>query len=284
MIVFLSTQTDDAMLCRYQALFLACFPASSKFTLETLKWLYKENPDGQVIGFDAFENGNLVAHYACIPAMVSIENMPVKALLSLNTATHPKNQGKGLFTKLAEMTYQQATEQGFHSIYGVANANSTPGFIRKLGFQLVAPLKAMIGIKQLGIDMTLAMNNAQFARIWSPASLSWRCANKNNIIQSLIQHDRVTFHAKALGNLLPVYAELPKNICHLTTEYSQPISPLRLYLGLYPTAAHKTSMYGNIPNRLRTSPLNMIFRSLVKPNDKLNPNNIFFSFLDFDAY
>src|SRR5690349_12069268 len=132
---FAPIRTDAAALAQYGALFQACFPMTDKFTPRYLQWLYVDNPDGKAVGYDAWDGERLAAHYVCIPARAWVEGAQVPVLLSLNTATHPDYQGKGLFTKLASMTFEAGAAQGFDGVYGVANANSTPGFVRKLGFQ-----------------------------------------------------------------------------------------------------------------------------------------------------
>jgi GNAT superfamily N-acetyltransferase len=131
----------------------------------------RANPDGRAVGFDAWDGERLAAHYVCVPARARVDGRLVPVLLSLNTATHPRLPGQGLFTKLAAMTFEAAGEAGFDGVYGVANANSTPGFIRKLGFQLVRPLDARSGWADLrhGRPGPAALS---FERSWSPR----RCA------------------------------------------------------------------------------------------------------------
>ena len=41
--------------------------AEPKLTKEYLYWLYKLNPAGEVIGYNAFFKNRLVSHYALIP-------------------------------------------------------------------------------------------------------------------------------------------------------------------------------------------------------------------------
>jgi len=170
---------DQQTLAEYSALFSACFPSTNKFTPAYIAWLYVRNPDGNAFGFDAREDGVLAAHYVCIPAQARIDGRTVRVLLSLNTATHPRFQGQGLFTKLAAMTFDAAAGAGFEGIYGVANANSTPGFIRKLGFQLVRPLDALVGVGRTGAVDDRARPCA-FERLWTTQALDWRCANPDN--------------------------------------------------------------------------------------------------------
>lgn len=282
---FSPIQFDSVATSRYGSLFSSCFPQTTKFNANYLKWLYQENPEGLALGFDAWDNNNLAAHYACIPLHAQIGGKIVKILLSLNTATHPNYQGKGLFTRLAELTYETAADNGFDGICGVANANSTPGFVRKLGFQLVEPLQARIGIGQLNIDSVTVVRNAQFKRIWQLPSLVWRCANPNNTISSRVCDDRTQFYAPAVGRLLPAYAELilPNTDYHVNKD-AIALSPCRLYLGLEPSGSVRSSLYFDIPQQLRPSPLNFIYRPLTTRVDKLERGSISFSFLDFDAY
>ncbi|HYW76270.1 MAG TPA: GNAT family N-acetyltransferase, partial [Gammaproteobacteria bacterium] len=73
MITFAPARVDREMLHRYQALFRACFPPSEKFTPNALEWLYADNPDGLVVGYDAIEGERLAAHYVCIPTTIRID-------------------------------------------------------------------------------------------------------------------------------------------------------------------------------------------------------------------
>lgn len=283
MISFSPVRVDAASLARYEALFTACFSKQEKFAPASLAWLYADNPDGQVVGFDAYDGDVLAAHYVCIPALIRLNGKVEKTLLSLNTATHPTYQGKGLFTKLAEMTYRAGADLGYGSVYGVANANSTPGFIRKLGFQLVQPLYAKIGCGSLGVDKVAASRAAQFDRVWSAESLAWRCANPTNPIYGRTSQHGMALHAAAFGKLVPAYAELPL-LPGFQVRAAAGLSPLRLFLGLVPHDAGGLARYAEIPQRMRPSPLNLIFRSLTAAPVKLEAGHIAFSFLDFDAY
>jgi len=283
MMTFSPVASDAQSLLRYQALFTACFSAQEKFSPAALAWLYADNPDGHVVGFDAYDGATLAAHYVCIPATIRVNGKLEKTLLSLNTATHPQYQGKGLFSKLADMTYRAGAELGYSSVYGVANANSTPGFIRKLGFQLVQPLQAKIGCGSLGIDLDAAARNAQFERVWSQQALAWRCANPVNRIHSRAQGGALALYAPAFGKLLPAYAELGL-VSGYRPDAAGGLSPLRLFLGLAPAAAGGLGRYAEIPQRLRPSPLNLIFRALTDAPVTLEAGHISFSFLDFDAY
>ena len=90
---------------KYENLFNVCYK-SNTMTKTYLNWLYFQNPLGPVVGFDAIHEGEVVAHYACIPTKVD----NYVGLLSLNNATHPSFRSQGLHPKLAQMTYELASK------------------------------------------------------------------------------------------------------------------------------------------------------------------------------
>ena len=152
----------------------ASFP-DCKFKEEYYKWQYMENPNGRVVSFNAYaEDGQLAAHYAAIPIKMILDGKEELGLLSLNTATHPNHQGKRLFTTLADKTYEKAAELGYKFVIGVANANSTHGFLKYLGFYLVAPLEFKVGIG----DIFKYADHIDKNRVYYDTdSLKWRLNN-----------------------------------------------------------------------------------------------------------
>lgn len=285
MIAFKPVETSPEMLVRYEALFTACFAKTPKFGLAALQWLYMDNPEGPAVGFDAWDGDVLAAHYVCVPTRVRIHGTEVRSLLSLNTATHPDFQGKGLFPKLAGLTFEAAAGAGFHSAYGVANANSSPAAVKKLGYRFVAPLQAMLGVGGMGCDLSAMAGSAEFERVWSPRSLQWRCANPVNPVSVQQTTDRLVFRARAMGPLVVAQAELPLPLSgpNLSNGH-QAWAPLRLHLGLLPKGTGGFASYVNIPQRLRPSPLNLMYRPLTDGTPGIAADSVHFNFLDFDAY
>jgi GNAT superfamily N-acetyltransferase len=279
---FTPVRCDEAAYADYVRLFADCFPGVDKFKRDYIDWLYSCNPDGKVVGFDARDGDRLAAHYVCIPARARVGNEEVPVLLSLNTATHPDYQGKGLFTKLAELTYAAGAKLGYDAVYGVANANSTPGFTRKLGFQLVGPLQASVGIGPLGIEFASNSSSLQFRRFWSEQALAWRCASPVNPIGVQTGQGRSTLLAPVPGSPLKAAADIDTAVSDVKKTSS--ISPLRLFLGQVPAAWQRRAFYVDIPKRLRPSPLNLIYRSLTGRVKTIDPDAVFLGFIDFDAY
>lgn len=87
------------------------------------------------LGFIALDaNGNAAAFYGVYPQWVEYQGKRYLAAQSGDTMTHPLHGGKGLFTKLAQLTYELAKNEGIQFVFGFPNKNSYPGFIKKLNW------------------------------------------------------------------------------------------------------------------------------------------------------
>lgn len=288
MLRFEETTVDGGRLENYAKLFARCFPSSTAFNLRYLAWLYRDNPDGQIVGFDAVDDGKIVATYVCTPARAMRNGQPLKALLSLNTATHPRHQGRGLFTKLAQATYERARQAGFDIIFGVANRNSIHGFSTKLGFQDVHGLNARIGIGWFPRGNTIQIRErSAFHREWSADALRWRVSNPNNPLAITRDHDggiRLIGKTQYPGITVQaaLFQELPADSIMPQTDV--PFSLASVSLGLEPAGTSTRGLSMAIPDRLKPSPLRLIYRNLHDPADRIDPAAILFRFIDFDPY
>lgn len=94
------------------------------------------------LGFLAYdEKGEPSAFYGVYAHPVIIDGVSYVAAQSGDTMTHKNHGGKGLFTTLAKMTYDLAKEKGIDFIFGFPNANSFPGFVKKLNWICPVNLK-----------------------------------------------------------------------------------------------------------------------------------------------
>lgn len=269
------------------------FPKSTSSTFQYLNWLYHENPSGHAVGTNAYRDRELAAHYVTIPLEARLFGQRSKGLLSLNTATHPAHQGKGLFTRLARETFSEGAKQGYEFVVGVANANSTFGFTKKLGFQLVAPLEAIVGVGSLN---PVPSRSEIFCRVWSEESLKWRLNNPN--AQYSIQTSGDAFQVvrrmkilrvgciEVILSTFPIESEVGSYLrSRSSSEGSKTSFPWpKLWTGLASKKLKKTGVFGRIPMKLRPSPLNLIFLDLSGQDRKLTADDIDFSALDFDAF
>jgi GNAT superfamily N-acetyltransferase len=281
-LTFAPAGCTELLLHKYLDLFSICFPKTADFSLAYLKWLYDENPDGKVVGFDAWNGTELAATYVCVPATVRLDGLEVRALLSLNTATHPKFQGQGLFTKLANQTYELAKATGHELVFGVANQNSIGGFSRKLGFTDVCALDVRVGLgSPIKLDLKSAEAQAQFQRRWTQETLHWRLRNP-----------KLPLRAKASGGATRIVGATGYPAMTIQTEVSVDIAAteppqfgmFQLHLGKEPAGTSRARAALPIPERLKPSPLRFIYRNLERPGETVDPHRLLFRFIDFDAY
>lgn len=275
---FAPVKTDDKAIKEIAGLLRLVFPEAKKYSDAFLKWQYKDNPDGIVVGYNAYQNGILVAHYATIPMKAILFGKEERGVLSLNTATHPDHQGNKLFTTLANLTYSFAAEKGFGFVVGVANANSTPGFINKLGFQLVGALEAKLGFGKISISES--NREVQFSKKWNNEILDWKLKNPSTnykIKEGLIYAptDKTGIEAMLLDT---------KSFSIKDNATNLGFRPITLWIGINASINWSKAMYFNVPTRMRPSPLNFIFKDLTKANRKLEYTKVLFNAFDFDAY
>lgn len=263
--------TDAASLADSAAILRAAFPAA-RYDVDMLRWQYAQNPDGTIVGFEAVApDGSGAAHYVAQPLQARIDGRLERGLLSFNTATHPAHQGKGLFTLLGSRTYEAAANEGYGFVVGVANANSTPGFTRKLGFQLVTPLDARL----IAPVPPPSPGTAVFARAWTRESALWRA-------QRPYRAYRWSGEGLYAATDMPLVRALITDDPLFTQTRSDALGfrPVTLFIGRDPGGKARGLA---IPDRLKPSPLNLIFLDL-RGRRTLDAAGVRFRVADFDAY
>lgn len=270
---FIETSIDDSKIHEYAKLLSVVFPNTDKFTTEFLKWQYKENPLGKVVGFDAYFKGELAAHYVCIPVLYQYNNQEIKGLLSLNTATLAKHQGKGLFTKLAQKTYDLGVKLGYQFVIGVANQNSIHGFLKKLGFYLVSPLQVKVGVGNIAYS-----TEGKFSSSWNKELIDWRLRAQNG---KYTTYNKIIYTSTGNRLIKAIFGiNKPNGILEKKNS-----SPFKMWIGI--NSELKTNgIFINLPDRFKPSPLNLIFKNLSEDKDleKITKNDFSFELIDFDAY
>ncbi len=281
---FERVQTHDEGLRGYLALFRACFPKATQYTLDYLRWMYRDNPEGAAFGHDAIDGDRVVAHFVGLPGRIMLAGEPRKSLLILNVATHPEHQRKGLFVDLANRTRDAARQAGFDLQFGVANALTIPGYRDKLGYQDVGGLDARVGIGRVPrIDWPAARAQTQFFRIWTPESLNWRLRNPENPVSAWKLSDgTAAFEAATAYPGMRAYAETQGNAG--AAEGPSNLVTARVFIGLVPPSAQSARWSLPIPETLRPSPLRLIFLDLRQPTNRVRKEDVLLSFLDFDAF
>ncbi|MAE95895.1 MAG: GNAT family N-acetyltransferase [Deltaproteobacteria bacterium] len=266
-----------------RGLLASSFPEATHLDVPYLRWSYVENPVGLVVGFNAQDDARLAAHYATLPVVARVAGREARGLLSLHTATHADYRGRGLFPQLAEATYRAGADGGFEFVVGVANAASTPGFVRRLGFQLVRPLDVRLGFG--AAPAPGAATHLDFERVWDEPALGWRLRCPARDYRRAEDARGATLYAPT--DRLGIWVELGRAIEGSSIQSLRPfrgLQPLRLWMGLDPARDWAHSSYFSLPMRLRPSPLNLIFRDLTGAGRRLDADRVRFAALDFDAY
>jgi GNAT superfamily N-acetyltransferase len=303
-------------LSRQHDLLNQVFPHAA-VSLEYLRWLYEESPDGRNIASDHYESDKLLGHYTVIPQRWRVAGQTKLMAVSLNTAVHPEARGKGLFVQLAEETYKKAAGLGVQALVGVANANSTPGFTRRLGFTQLDSLPVVGGpvlsvrpasVRSHDVSsafLTSDTFSATVARLepagstheieqeWPLEKLRWRLSTPRH---------RYAVHSSSSGVLITTSAVIALGLRvvvalkFLPNKGIQAMDTTRL---LRAAAAHHKSHFFvysgfnrkaapkgmSLPRRLLPSPLNLIYRKLdASMPDAAHIRIACFEFLDFDAY
>ncbi|HEY3402085.1 MAG TPA: GNAT family N-acetyltransferase [Ohtaekwangia sp.] len=106
------------------------------------------------------------AYYGVFPMQVMLEGQYHLIAQSGDTMTHPRHQGKGLFTRLAKETYALCREVGITAVFGFPSESSYPGFVKKLDWKhpeniqtytlwvYTLPLSALLKIRSLAFLYT----------------------------------------------------------------------------------------------------------------------------------
>ena len=249
-----------------------------------LRWLYVDNPAGTVIGVNAWADDRIAAHYAVLPIQAASADGPHRAALSLNTATDPAHQGRALFTRLAEATFALAKEEGVREILGIANASSTPGFVRKLGFRDCGPLEARLLWRRPGLRA--AESEASWQRVWDADSLAWRARNPQ--VRYTVEVGAGLRFIMGPTGWPGIRAVLRMEAADTATPLPdlQPAAwgPFRLWLGRSSRIALPRAGSLSIPMRLRPSPLKGIHLPLAENVTSPDPERIHFEAFDGEAY
>jgi hypothetical protein len=274
---------------KYIQLYRSCFPRAKHLSPDYLKWLYSENPLGQAIGADAWFRDDVVGQVIAIPGKYSLYNENTYGLLAVNVAVHSDFQGRYLFKKLGLCMCEYGSQAGYKFVIGVANRAATPGWIRQMGFQLVGPLQATIGLGNLSLynKEEEILDATSLRHMWDDDSISWRLGNplKKYIIKKHTSKNWSSVYTLTDRYGLFAVAEIPMNEFKIDSfAYSLKVSlKPKVFLGLVPNYKF-SNHYINIPERFKPSPLNLIYKNLDVNKDRIDSSTCFINFLDFDVF
>jgi len=272
---FEQTETSPEHIAQYATFLSSAFPETHKYSVAYVGWQYRLNPNGPVVGFDAWADDELVSHYVTLPVAYAIDGEMTRGLLSLNTATHPNHRGKDLFTELASNTYELGRDLGYRFVIGVANENSTHGFLERLGFRLISPLDVRVGC---GTFRTTSASSCRLAAAWNEETLHWRLGNPSG---TYTRRGRELYAEAGRFGIRAVVA-LDKQVRDDDAKRI-PFAPLKVWIGI-DRQLRTRGIFVDLPRRMRPSPLNCILRDLRGDLPTFEKGDVRFGLIDFDAY
>ena len=99
-------------------------------SLEYWKWKYKRNPAGSPVIWLAEHDNKIVGHYGIIPVRMKVGNTYLTGSFACDAATHPKYQGRGVFSSIVNRCYADAAQNDLPMTYGFARYQLGPTYKR----------------------------------------------------------------------------------------------------------------------------------------------------------
>ena len=275
----LTNPHDPEELERISALLRTVFPRAKHLTARYLAWQYRDNPDGEGVGCNAWAGGELVGHMAACAMVGRLEGSAQKGQFIVNGAVAVAHRRKRLQSRISTAIFEESVRRGFVFCFSTGNRLSTVALLTR--FKMLRPLEARLGF---GLPVRRADPPApSFERVWSPEAMRWRLANPERSY-GLERRD---------GSLAVLADSGMPGISAMLYDGADPggagegvavPGPLRLWLGLDPAVRWGSSPFVPIPRWLRPSPLNLVFRDLTGGGYLPDPDRLVFRGLDSDPY
>jgi GNAT superfamily N-acetyltransferase len=128
-------------------------------------WKHRRNPFGASPAWVAEDRDGIVGFRALMRWEFLVDGVTVRAVRAVDTATHPRAQGRGVFRTLTMRGVEEMTADGVSWIFNTPNAKSAPGYLR-MGWRKVGKLPAAIRPRRLtALPGLLSARSA--ADLWS---------------------------------------------------------------------------------------------------------------------
>ncbi len=263
-----------------------------------LTWLYDRNPEGPALVIEAWSANAPVAHYCLTPQ--KWQNAGKRSLFAypVNLAVAGSLRRQRVFVTLGRATHARS---GFTALVAAANARSTPGFVKHLGFAIILSLPVRVGVTlpdRSAASETHTFEGLDLAppsgwrRAWTPELLAWRLSAPSARYAAHRSESGVLISTidRAFGMPVMIVLRLFPAV-GVERMRTQPLiraaaaywrTPVYLYAGTNDRARVSGL---RPPRRLLPSPLHFIYCPLAPeapPAEAFRPAS--FEFLDFDAY
>lgn len=270
---------------RYVKLYRRCF---AKYPIKKneiyFEWLYKKNPLGEFIGIDAVDlkSGEEIGQVGGVPYEFNYNGKKIKVLQSINVCVDRRYRGKKLFKEMASRLEEYAKSENYSLIIAIANKLATPAWQNSIGLKFLTQLDVLLGYGDLGLN-NLNLNNSIFTSIWNQKRLEWRKNNPSNSV-NIYKQKKIRLSSPSVMSIFKVFSLIECE--NLSINYSKAKFNFflpNLFIGLVPPNFN-SSIYFKIPEVLKPSPLNFLYKNINDENIEIKKDECFFSYLDFDAY
>lgn len=245
-------------------------------------WLYSQNPLGNFVGIDCYDDNKLIGQVGGIPQEYLFCGDKKNFILSINVCVDPNYQGKGLFNNMACKLEEIAKIKNFDGIIAIANKAATPAWKKSIEMNFLKQLDVYIGYGSINYQ-NFEKKNYKFYSNWNYERLKWRC--NNPLSETLIvnnSHNQKSIYCKTNYPFIDVYSpfifnDYENDIVKSTRNILKP----KIFIGDAKYLNKK--FFIKFPEILKPSPLNFLYK-FIQTNKMLKSEEVFFSFLDFDAF
>lgn len=265
----------------YLDLYNRCFKKFNK-NLDYLKWLYLKNPMGNYLGIDVFDKNKLVGQLGGIPINFKFFNQKIKTLILLNSCIDYQYRGGRLFYNLAQKLEKNLLNENYELLIGISNEIATSAWIRSIKLRYLCQLQSYIGFYNY---FNLKKSNHKYNMFtdWNDKLIRWRCSNPISKTRIINCSNYQFVSSNTSIPLVKVFSPLLFNhIKKHDLEIQKKNLSLKVFIGLS-NEINKSFLFRKIPDSFKPSPLNFLYKFLKK-DYKIDQSEIFFSFLDFDAF
>ncbi len=277
-------KSDVGKIPKYVDLYRRCFksfPLNKNSTY--FEWLYKNNPAGKFIGIDAIDSEkNLeIGQVGGIPYEFNYLGKKIKILQSINVCVDQNYRGLKLFKKMANKLETYAKEENYSLIIAVANTLATPAWINSISMKFISKLDVLLTYNDLGIQKT-TMDENIFRSLWNEDLINWRRKNPYNKV-IVTQEQNIKLSSPSVLSIFKVFSYIEKNNYPIEFDKKKKNILPNLFLGFIPKK-NKFNNFFKVPEFLKPSPLNFLYKNITEKNIELKKEDIYFTYIDFDAY
>lgn len=267
------------LLNEYLVLYKKCFPGLKK-NIEYFRWLYENNPMGNYVGIDVFDGDKLIGQVGGIPFNYKFYNNDIKTLIPINTCIDKSYRGGGIFYNLSTNLEKLLIENNYDLLIGIANKMATPAWVKSLKLKNLGELKSYVGFYNFS-NKEIILKNYNLFMNWQTETIKWRCSNPIKKTQLVKFQNKKLVNAETDFPMIKAYSPLPHEIDFELNNLKNDFS-LKTFVG-FCDEINESFLFRKIPQILKPSPLNFLYK-FFKKDYVLKQSEVFFTFLDFDAF